>query len=875
MKNGLILTPNRRLASSLLKESHKKMQNSKITTWESFQILPINTWFNALWDEYGFKTISEQPLLLSTHQERFLWQQIISNSPQGELLLQIQGTAELARKAWLILKQWQVPIENLDLGLTEDSFAFQEWGKEFANTCATNNWLETGSLPDVLTQLVLDNRLEIPKNIQLIGFTEIPPQYLHFLSVFKSKNVEVVENDSRDHDAQINKISLTDEEDEILTMARWAKATSDANPDCYIGCVIPSLEESRNNVEAIFSDVFSKDNYLNLDLQNLPFNISAGTSLIQFPVIHVIFQLLKLNSKLKFETFALLLRSPFIGDAENEWSKRSDFETILRQNNIIDLTLVDLLKESNALRFTYNCPQLTIRFSAFLEYSKKFDSKFSFAKWANIVNEALKILGWPGERSVNSLEYQVIERWLSLLEEFASLENINSEISFNEAIEQLNQIAALTIFQPQSPESSIQILGTLEAVELPFTHLWVMGLDDLNWPPAPKPNPFIPLNLQKQLSMPHATAERELIYCKKLLTQLTARAQTIIFSHAQQVDDIHLEESPLIKDMQQLTCANIVLASYAPVGRVIFNSRIQEEYIDNAGSPIDASGGVKGGVNIFKYQASCPFRAFAELRLHSRKLETPTIGLRNLDRGNIIHKVLELIWKKIISSENLLKLSQEELEFIIKESALIALQKYSSSDNSSRYFELELKRIEKLIYSWMQLEMQRSPFKVIHHEYEQEINFVNVNFKIRVDRIDEMPDGKRVLIDYKTGKNISIAGWFKDRLEEPQLPFYSLFDNKITAVAFAQIHPSKIELKGISQETFGVKSVKTLAEIAYSQTQHWDTHIATWNQNLQKLGKDFLQGRAEVDPVNSEQTCRLCHLQSFCRIQEKNQLGSS
>ncbi len=74
----------------------------------------------------------------------------------------------------------------------------------------------------------------------------------------------------------------------------------------------------------------------------------------------------------------------------------------------------------------------------------------------------------------------------------------------------LAQEAATKPFQAQSPAANVQILGILEAGGLLFDALWISGLDDSNWPAQPKPNPFIPKRLQRELKMPHASAEREL-----------------------------------------------------------------------------------------------------------------------------------------------------------------------------------------------------------------------------------------------------------------------------------------------------------------------------------------------------------------------------
>jgi hypothetical protein len=56
---------------------------------------------------------------------------------------------------------------------------------------------------------------------------------------------------------------------------------------------------------------------------------------------------------------------------------------------------------------------------------------------------------------------------------------------------------ATSCSNPESPPASIQILGGLEAAGLPFDALWVAGLAAERWPPAPRPNPLLPLAWQR------------------------------------------------------------------------------------------------------------------------------------------------------------------------------------------------------------------------------------------------------------------------------------------------------------------------------------------------------------------------------------------
>ena len=55
----------------------------------------------------------------------------------------------------------------------------------------------------------------------------------------------------------------------------------------------------------------------------------------------------------------------------------------------------------------------------------------------------------------------------------------------------------------------------------------------------------------------------------------------------------------------------------------------------------------KGGANLLKYQADCPFQAFARIRLHALNREIPDTDFDSLLRGQLIHRILEIFWKKV------------------------------------------------------------------------------------------------------------------------------------------------------------------------------------------------------------------------------------
>jgi ATP-dependent helicase/DNAse subunit B len=45
-------------------------------------------------------------------------------------------------------------------------------------------------------------------------------------------------------------------------------------------------------------------------------------------------------------------------------------------------------------------------------------------------------------------------------------------------------------------------------------------------------------------------------------------------------------------------------------------------------------------------------------------------------------------------------------------------------------------------------------------------------------------------------------------------------------------------------------------------------HLLGWRDCIEQLARDFLDGRAEVNPREHPKPCERCGLQALCRIQE-------
>lgn len=870
-----VITPNRRLAATLHKRYQHHQTEEGRECWRTPDILPALSWIAQLWQEAVGQTFTPSPLLLNPAQEQFLWEKIVLYTKESEQLLQIAEAAELAKSAWGLLKQWQVDIHQPLFRSAEDYAALYQWALAFEKQCAENNWIDTASLPDAVVANIQAETTIPPKRIILIGFTEQSPQLKKLLYACEQKGSHILHFDTLSATtSECQLISLTDTEKEIQTMARYAKSRWRENPEATIGCVIPSLDKTRDRVMQIFSEVFAPDNALSIEAKTCPFNISAGKRLSQYPLINTALQLLFLYKKnIPLETLGYLLASPFLGEGETERMKRATFDSLLRKANItyLDLRVSTQKTDEKTLSLANQCPHLAKRLRLFLTNIENASTLLSYTAWADFFNQQLTLLGWPGERSLNSEEYQVVESWMKLLADYTSLDLITQPVNLTQALHTLQKMAANAIFQPKTPDAPIQVLGMLEAAALPFDYLWIAGLDDVSWPPEPRPNPFIPKRLQRELNMPHATAERELLFCQLLLKQFTQSAQHIIFSHAEKEDELELQASPLIKQYATLTLEALSLETYHIPAMRIHETHKIETLIDNQAPALLTDEKVHGGVNVIKQQALCAFKAFSECRLHAQELEKPLPGLRAKDRGNLIHKTLERVWNKLADHATLLHLPQQELDSLINECIHHALETTAHARHDyPEYLGLEKQRLYHLIHDWLTLEKQRPPFKVINNEKTSQLTIDRLALTVRIDRVDELADGKKLIIDYKTGKNSDINSWFSERPDEPQLPLYALLDSDHTVgITFAQVASGETCFKGLSHYSLDIKGIKPIAEIKKATALSWNEQLAQWHTTLSQLSHDFCEGMAEVNPKEAAQTCLWCALKPLCRINEE------
>lgn len=826
-EGATIITAGQRLARVLAREFHSLQAERGNTVWNRPDVLPLGAYLDRAWGEWLAGQGDENaPILLDAAQEQVLWEQIVRESPEGASLLRIPETARKAMDTSRLIAEYRLPVDG-SFEASQDWAAFASWWREFQRRCGANGWLARAGLSDFLRP-----RIAGLDAVFVAGFDEITPQQSDFLNALGDWRVV----ETQDHSCAPGRARLRDSLAEIRRSAAWARALLEEYPETQIGVIVaPDLTRSRPRVDRVFSQVLGRG----------AFHLSVGPVLAEHPLIHSALLMLEFaRGSLPLPRAGMLLRSPFLGGSEKEWSKRAQLDARLRKNGVWEVSLAGLLQEAGS------CPELQRVLRRAQKQLRTIPEEQLPSQWTSGIQDLLEALGWPGDRTPTSVEFQTIGEWRALLSGFASLDLTAQPMNFAQVIDWLRQQSVDIRFQVEDEGAPVQVMGMLEAAGLRFDHLWIMGLHDEALPAAANPDPFLPTSLQRRRRLPHSSAERELEFATKLLDRLLASAPDIMLSYAETEGDRALAPSPLV-------AGGVWLENDAEQVRedaVVLFDEIQDE-----GGPALAQADSTGGAAIFKDMAACPFRAFAKHRLAARPLEETDLGLSYRDRGTTVHKALEVIWRELGSHARLMELSPLELETLIASGADAAVAKLGPGIGR----DLEKRRLQKLLPEWMTLEKSRTPFAVAGIEAERDVAIGGLQVKVRADRVDALPNGSQIILDYKTGQ-LKSRVWEGDRPDEPQLPLYSATnDQSVAGAAFAVIRTGELQFRGLSGAG---ATLPGMAKMKIDPPLAFEAQIEEWRRVLERLAGNFRAGRAEVNP--KEGACDHCGFRALCRIRE-------
>jgi ATP-dependent helicase/nuclease subunit B len=232
------------------------------------------------------------------------------------------------------------------------------------------------------------------------------------------------------------------------------------------------------------------------------------------------------------------------------------------------------------------------------------------------------------------------------------------------------------------------------------------------------------------------------------------------------------------------------------------------------------------------------------------------------ERGDMLHHALEHVWSDLRSSARLLAIAPGALGELVREGAERAVARQCRRrDPGLRWQRREVPRLTALLRKWLETEGTREPFEIESLEQAVHTRFGGLEFNVRIDRIDRLQGGGRVLIDYKSG--MAAPDWRGERPDNPQLPVYAVLQpHELVAVAYARVNAS--ECGFVAEAARGGIFKPQSRPTALEGLPDFGALVALWSQRIERIAGQFAAGHAAVAPT--PRACASCDLQALCRV---------
>lgn len=825
MREGaMIITPNNRLSNQLLRD-YMRSAPSNTSIVEKPLCLPYSQFLRMSYQQLQHQNPDfPYPLLLTTAQENMLWKQILGSLAAPHLLQQVQ---EASNRCLL----WQIAMPFGSPPHTPQVQQFLAWHQAFVEHLQQRQWMvEVQLVPQLLACSFKPN---FPVMVW-VSFDDYTPQQQTLQAQLELMGCAQVHVDLKPRANRVVQYPAHDPRDELSQMIQWLQEQLSQGAQ-RIGVIVPDLQQQSNQI----------NRRLQSSLRPEQFDISLGKPLTEFPLItHALHWLALDSTTLSHSIARLLLHSPYLHGAQAEFLARAE----LLESNL-------LLQEASIpfAAFVMSIQTSAPKLAMILTNLSRYPETASPAEWVQQFKTRLSSLGFPGEYPLDSTAYQYLQRLQGLFDEFLQLGLVQSEMTPPQAVDALRDLAQRNIFQVKKDPAPIQVSGLLEASGCEFDAIWVMGLTDQCLPERVNLSPFIPFSIQRQHHMPHALPFRELKLAQQLLKRLQYGASQVVFSYPKLIGDAPQLPSPLIQSLPHYVPA---LVHFIP------DKTRLESYTDLYQYPVSGQESPSGGATLLANQAQCPFRAFAAHRLQAKRGLSQSTGLNDAERGQVIHRILETLWRQWQNQATLFNLPAEERESAIDqaiENLLAKTMQHRQNSCPSIIQTLEHQRLKQLVLSTLAWESQRPPFTVKAIETSYSLNLAGLELKLRVDRLDTVADDETWVIDYKS-RLPSPKPWREERPETPQLLLYALLDPSIQTLLFLQVKTGQVMCEGISQTQHELPGLLPL-----KADEDWSTLQTQWQERLTQLAIEFKNGHCPPNPQR-QTTCQHCEFIHLCRM---------
>jgi len=859
----LVLTVNNRLARRLTLDLAGQLRRERQVS-ELPRVLPLGAWLAEAAGELAFAPGADLPAhRLDAFATQMVWADAIGEEEAGRVLLDTAQAAALAMDADSLMDEWRLRVPA---GADTDEYrGFARWRRRYRERLDAIDAEDANQGYARVLQALQQGDVAAPGHLVLAGFTDISPRFAALLDAFQDGGAQLAWlSDTLADAAEPVRYCAADRGAEWRAAAAWAAQRLAGQPAGRYAIVSAQLQAESPFARRVVGQA--------LAAQDHAFNVAVGRPLTEWPAVRAALAWLHALAEMAQAGAA---DAPVLGAALLAGHCAGDRRDLARHAAIDARWRRQARARIDAARWQHDLADgtaLAAAWPAALDTWRQVGERATCDLWMPAIRATLVALGFPGERPLDSVGYQVMGAFGELLGRYAALAPAAGPLDGRGAVRLLASAAAASSFQPQrDPTARLDVLGLLEAEGGHWDGVWILGLTDDVLPATPQPNPLLPLTVLRQAGAPRATPERERQWAEALYAALCRCAPEVVVSHAHLDGERELRPSPLIAQVPPMAWQAPVRAPQAPLPQQVLDDE-RGPALPPA-TPDSPPAGAAGGLDVLDTQARNPLWAFVRHRLGGRALADYADAANQSVRGQFLHRALELVWRMLPDQEQLHEaIEQARLPGLIEQAVAEAAQEQLRAYPRA-LCDLECDRARAVLADWFDLEARRLPFQVAQVEETHRWSRGPLALTVRLDRLDRLPDGRAVILDYKTGMapGNPESDWARARPVNLQLPFYAAVlsgdtpDADVAALVLAQVHARQVTASGLADADLGIDGVAAADASKAFQGQAWGDILRGWRAAVESLADEYASGYA-ANLAYRRDDLKYCDAMPFLRL---------
>ncbi len=826
----MVLTGTARQAAELLYAWAYEHRNSSSEAWTTPYIKSLSAWTSDQYELLARRGISEANRGLMPESALDLGFRLTAPTQEDE------KHARAAARAWNTYRLWNLQRVNRDLQQTEDGRLFSRWVKKFEEFLADQEFITHAELPSILTEAVQSEAWR-ESNITLFGCDDLSVSQRDLVNALnRNKLLAASLSSASPHANKHQCVSYESVARERCAYAEWAREQLALLGETgRIGVVLPDIQGNyvhiRRHWEAAFFDA---------DDLNAIVNIGTGSPLAETRLCQDIMKfLLWTTTELGFEEILQLGRSPYLQGLEIPFEFPEHYPDRMMLQGFASRKRSDQLLQITRL----------------LSPSRNLVSN-----WAETALSIFGLVEWSTE-SESAEDQATRDALVDVFNGVSRMSPFIGRTTWGHMIALIRDGVSGHQQSYHSHHAPIQVVTREDSKKLEFDALWVANVGENNWPPDPHPNPMIPISVQRKAQVPRTTYTQTLQYAQHMSAMWVGSAPVCVFSSSKEAEEevnppsrLFIEH-PLVEREELLISPS--LAEHDHPWATARQEEATEEFLSDKGSDLPEGTEQEISSAFIRDQSMCPFRGWAIHRAGLKDGRSPRLFPDAMDRGSVVHAVLQKIVEMAQTQGEIASLSDAQITVAIDE----AMKTYSQLQLPDRFLSVEKERIFELVAAWREFEAQRGPFEVIAVEKDVQLKLEGFELNLRIDRVDKTDDLSSLVIDYKTSTSYSTNDWRIPRPQQPQMPLYALALEDCDGLVYQIVLAEKCSFKGFAatSEARGIQTNIDDTELSFVE------YTEQWQDSLKDIAQEFKAGRAVVSPWN-DNACRYCHLKSFCRV---------